>query len=520
MKNNNIGVLLLLVFLVANAPCRADEQLIDVVHLNDGTVLKGLIVEQSAGVSLKLATPDRLVYTLSIQEVNRVEKQKTREALPFYYTDVIVLRDGVMFRGTIVEQRPEMSLTLQTENEILLTFPVDEIWKILKEKRIAGTPIDADAEDEQAERQGLKIALQIELVRDEIRKAEGQKTSRTGAESELGEEIDRLKEQMQTLEEAEDQIEDELITDRRTEEREKLLELEGEIEELLEELNQMLEECAAPPESDQSAGSGNAARLDSFDIPKQRIFKLCELTAFTNDVSRAAETMEPSLLKIADRQSDEELSAQLSEALNEIVEQTIYRIPTQEEIDALQQRQAAYASITAMLGTSRWKVASTRRPMRDWAELLPAEDRVFLYEAYNREDALLAMCLNLIPVANVGSFVQGNIFGVIVSITPAVAGIFLYMFVSDPVNNVDPTTQYLSVGGLAAGSYTLSLLLPFSYQRRWNMRLKDRLLLDDETIREVKREERRAALNPPAIRILPGGSDDLAVQLDLVRLSY
>jgi hypothetical protein len=53
-----------------------------------------------------------------------------------------------------------------------------------------------------------------------------------------------------------------------------------------------------------------------------------------------------------------------------------------------------------------------------------------------------------------------------------------------------------------------------------NRRLKNRLLLDDEMIREVGREERRAALYPPALRIRPGGDEDLAVQLDLVSVIY
>jgi hypothetical protein len=157
--------------------------------------------------------------------------------------------------------------------------------------------------------------------------------------------------------------------------------------------------------------------------------------------------------------------------------------------------------------------------MHNWAEVLPEEDRVFLYEAHNKEDALLAMALNLIPVANIGSFVQGNYWGAAISIAPGLAAgiLFNYTLVT-PVTG-DTATDYLIEGALVAVSYALGLVQPFLYQTRWNRRLKDRLLLDEETIREVKREEEKAALNPPALKLVPG-SDDLAVQLDLISLSY
>jgi hypothetical protein len=225
-------------------------------------------------------------------------------------------------------------------------------------------------------------------------------------------------------------------------------------------------------------------------------------------------------MQIADQQSAEQLSGQVSEASSEIVERTIYKIPTQEQIDALALQQSAYASLTHMLGTSRWKVPSTRNDMQSWAELVPLEKRVFLYEANDREGAGLFLCLNLIPVLNIGSFVQGNIWSAVISIALAGAGYLDFMYVFDPANNVATTTQYLSVGGIFCASYAVSLLSPHWYQQRWNRRLRNRLLLDEQTIREVNREARRSALvNPPGLRLLPV-EDGLAIQLDLVSLSY
>lgn len=99
-------------------------------------------------------------------------------------------------------------------------------------------------------------------------------------------------------------------------------------------------------------------------------------------------------------------------------------------------------------------------------------------------------------------------------------GGFLFNAALDAAYTGDRTTAYWRAGGLAAVSYALALVQPFLYQRRWNKLLRDRLMLGEETIREVKREEKRAALNPPALKIRPVSGNDLAVQLDLVSLSY
>lgn len=547
MMNRWKGSLLsaMILILAVNASF-ADDQLIDVVYLKDGAVLEGLIVDQAAGVSVKLATADRIVYTLSEQEIDRVVKKKSREPIPFSYGDVVLLKEGVMFRGTIVEQRPGVNIVLQTENDLQLSFPTGDIWKILKEKRIAGKVVEEDEKRSRNERERLKISLQIELVRDEIRKQEEQqRSSGEQAGTELEGEIDRLKEQMEDLEEAEEQIEVESVTDRRIEEREGLEELEAEIEELLEELTEMLEQCGQGTEGEQSASAwpnGNppeqlsALDCDSFRIPERKPFRLVVLAGIADEVSAElyGDSSDDSIQLIADGGSDEQLSEQLNDSVAEIVDRTIYKIPTQEQIDTLSALQASYASLVDVLGSREWKRLFKGSYVRGLAEPLPVEDRVFLYETNRQKGAVLGALLNIIPVVYLGSWVQGDIWGALIGIAQtsmcvsAAAGLIM----QDAVNQgyTDPfATGYLfgdtgllfwAGTGLIAASYAFGFIEPFWYVKRINTRLKDRLLLDEETIRKVKREERRAALNPPALKLVPGRDEDLAVQLDLVSLSY
>jgi hypothetical protein len=529
---------------VGVAPSFADDQLIDVVHLKDGTTLKGLIVDQVAGVSLKLATVEQLVYTLANQEIDRVEKQKIKEKVPFYYSDVVLLKDGVMFRGTIVEQRPAVSMVLQTENDVLLIFATDEIWKILKVKRIAGRPVERTEKQSRAERERLKIALQIELVKDRIREQEEQKKT-AGDESVLEGEIDSLKEQMQTLQQVEEQIEYDVLEDRRSEEREKLEELEREIEELLKELVEMLDQCDERSEDQQSARHGETRQLlsgfpglqgDSFTVPEIKHLQVYVLTGFAGDTASVEVIGLPadSAQLVAQRQSDEELSEQLGGAVNEIVEQTIYKIPTQEEIDALAEMQQAYATLTDVLGSSRWKLSSSRRVVMNLAEEVSVEDRVFLYETHKRKDAWFGMALNIIPAVYIGSWAQGDGFGALLGTLQTAlcvaAGVGLISADSFQKGYTSPFepgyfpgdvgTLFWAAVGVAAASYSFGFIEPFWYVHRWNTRLESRLLLDETVIREEKRESRKTALNPPALRIRPGRDNDIAVQLDLVSLSY
>jgi hypothetical protein len=519
MKRKITLVLIVGLFVLVSAFSFTEQQLVDVVYLNDGTVLTGLIVDQVPGASLKLATADRLVYTLSNQEIEKVAKEKTREPLPFYYSDVVLLKDGVMFSGMIVEQRPDTSLTLRTENDVMLTFDTDEVWKILKEKRISGTPEEGPTEKERAERRRWRLSLQIEMVGDRIRRGEQKASAGTGAAG-IESEIDALKEQMESLEQEEEQVEYETFTERRVEERERLEDLQQDIDRILTELLELLEQCEKRSDEEQTTYL--------FTVPQMKPLRFLEIGGFASDISSG------SVFLAAEKQSEEEISQKLSSAAAEIVEQTIYKIPTQAQIDALEERQFAYSSLTNILGTSRWKVASTRGMMRGMAELLPVEDRVFLYETHKQRGAVPFALLNIIPFVCLGSWAQGDGWGASIGIVQSTAAIPAGVLLIIDDASAKGYDSLFSSGyfpgdmgalawagaGMVIASYAFNIIEPFWFVSRMNKRLKNRLLLDDETIRDVKREERKAAVNPPALRIRPGENSDLAVQLDLVSVSY
>ena len=328
-------------------------------------------------------------------------------------------------------------------------------------------------------------------------------------------------------------------------EREILEDLEAEVEELLEELTEMLEQCEQGTEGEQSANAGSKAdppgqllvlHCDPFRIPERKPLRFLVLTGIADEVS--AELVDGSsdnpIQLVAERGSAEQLSEQLSESVGEIVDRTIYKIPTQEQIDALSTLQASYASLVDVLGGREWKRLTKGSYVRSLAEPLPVEDRVFLYETNRQKGAVLGAVLNIIPVVYLGSLVQGDIWGAVIGIAQTYACFAVWGTVLSNdweskgyTSALDPGYFPGDVGslvwaatGLLAASYAFGFIEPFWYVSRLNKRLQNRLLLDKETIRDVKREEKRAALNPPALKLVPGRDQDLAVQLDLVSLSY
>lgn len=56
------------------------QQYIDVVHLKNGGMVKGTIIEQVPGVSLKVQTADGSVFVFQMSEVEKMTKEKSQKA--------------------------------------------------------------------------------------------------------------------------------------------------------------------------------------------------------------------------------------------------------------------------------------------------------------------------------------------------------------------------------------------------------------------------------------------------------
>ena len=56
----------------------ANSQYIDVVYLKNGSIIKGMIIEQTPNVSLKIQTRDGSVFVYKMDEVEKMTKELSK----------------------------------------------------------------------------------------------------------------------------------------------------------------------------------------------------------------------------------------------------------------------------------------------------------------------------------------------------------------------------------------------------------------------------------------------------------
>lgn len=63
------------------------------------------------------------------------------------YQEVIYLKDGTVLYGVIIEQIPNLSITIQTADDNVFTYPIDEVERIAKEEIIKERKSDQPLEN-------------------------------------------------------------------------------------------------------------------------------------------------------------------------------------------------------------------------------------------------------------------------------------------------------------------------------------------------------------------------------------
>ena len=116
----------------------------DVLYLRNGSVIRGVIIEQVPNESLKIETPDGNLFVF---KMNEVEKMTIFSATSQNgYQDVVYLKNGSIIRGTITEQVSNESLKIETPDGNLFVCKMDEIKKMTKEHVAAKTQNTASSQ--------------------------------------------------------------------------------------------------------------------------------------------------------------------------------------------------------------------------------------------------------------------------------------------------------------------------------------------------------------------------------------
>jgi hypothetical protein len=488
--------LVLLLLLVAG-PVIGEPQTIDVIHLKDGTTLSGLIVEQEAGISVKLASADGIVWTLEDQEIDVIEKEPAPDPLMVQYTDVVLLKDGVLFRGSVVEQRPGDSIVLRTSSSSLLTIPIADVWAFVKRKQVVGTaPAPALAVDTKTE--PLRIRLQIEIGKKPIA-MQGVVASGARGGGETGGSASSLEEETTTLERERDKADHRAKDEERNSERQALETLDKDITGLLDRLLADLQECG------RQGGVGKAG------------------SPFRPATYQPASTAEATPVA--------ELASRYTGLLHGVVDRAVAKIPTDEVIAARERQVEDCRAVQTQLTTARSSGRVELNRIRTLAARLPAEERQRLYEINQRRDGLKGALLNTIPFAMAGSWSQGdNPTGRLGSILFLASGVIDLAMIAFNYNPTavstpwgwtemwnDPVNPIFWVGPACyAASYAVGIILPPVRANTWNTALAKALQVD----KTVQREPAAARVGFPPVAVAPGSREEPRLEVHLLSLRY
>ena len=104
---------------------------IDVISLKNGSILKGIITEQIIGKSVKLETRDGNIFVFKIEEIEKITKESADwgESL----IDVVHTTSGNVIKGSIVEQIIGESIKLETKDGNIFIFKMEDVDKITRE---------------------------------------------------------------------------------------------------------------------------------------------------------------------------------------------------------------------------------------------------------------------------------------------------------------------------------------------------------------------------------------------------
>jgi phage host-nuclease inhibitor protein Gam len=469
MNRKTVALAALLVLLAAGLRAAPHDRYLDVLIMKDGTSYRGVIVEQVPGETLRLETTGGTRMTFSWDEIDALEREKWPEGrLKIYYLDVVFLKSGIIFPGTIVEQVPGETLTLEAANGKEIVIRMDEIWKIVREKRLRGEEAPPEEERERMER--FRIALDLQLTR-----GSGAEKPAAGSEGAGGleEEIERLEEEMADLDREPEEAEDA-----------ERVALEEELARLREALD------AARSARDQEAPAGGQSELQQtgeiLQILIEELLEIAkgmwtdELVPGSQDYKQEISALQArladgtrKLLEIAAAQPAAATAAGAAPAAAALKEELRELVPEVRSVARLRRQEDILATRTALVPILKrpdWNRPALRSTIGKMAASLPEADRREVYAQSRSRGAFKGFALNLLP-SGLGSMVQGDWLGT--ALAWGIAGVGFGIWGLDAVGLYPAGATAMATGSIfVLCGYGFSLVRPIWYVGSQNSRKK------------------------------------------------
>ena len=112
--------------------------IIDVLKLRNGDLVKGIIIEQTLGFSLKIKTLDDKILVFYIGDVESTTRESFDNTRDIFkqsaFLDLVTLKNGTVIKGIINQQIPNKELKIETIGNSNFVQKIEDVVKISKEK--------------------------------------------------------------------------------------------------------------------------------------------------------------------------------------------------------------------------------------------------------------------------------------------------------------------------------------------------------------------------------------------------
>ena len=112
-------------------------EMIDVVYLKNGSVIKGMVTEIIPSETIKIETTDGSVFVYQFDEIDKMTKTGIDAVAKI--VDVVHLKNGSIIKGVVTEIIPSETAKIETADGNVFVYQFDEIQSITKEEKVEVT---------------------------------------------------------------------------------------------------------------------------------------------------------------------------------------------------------------------------------------------------------------------------------------------------------------------------------------------------------------------------------------------
>ena len=112
---------------------------IDIIHLKNGSIVKGTITEQVMGQGIKLETKDGNLFVYKMEEIEKITKDPA--SVGQAPSEVINMKNGSIIKGTVTEQVIGENIKIQTRDGNILVYKMEDVENITKQSVAVETAV-------------------------------------------------------------------------------------------------------------------------------------------------------------------------------------------------------------------------------------------------------------------------------------------------------------------------------------------------------------------------------------------